>query len=266
MALRTVAVCLLSLAAIALAQERNELSIERLTWAGIKMVSDETTVFIDPVGTDLWDGNAPGGLVPVEADTRRRYALITHTHNDHFDVETLKTVLGDRGYAIVHESDATYVASRGLRVIPAKTWEPVARGGFLFTAVPAVDGFGTEQVSWVITKDGRRFLHGGDTVWHGQWQLIGQQLGPFEAVFLPINGARLQQDPMPETPGTLTPLQAVDAAKLLGAEKLIPIHFGLSDPPFYIEVPEPLETLKSIAARRGQEIAALEPGETLVTD
>ena len=49
-----------------------DLTIERLTWAGIKMVSDETTVFVDAVGTDLWDGNAPEGLVPVIADTRRR--------------------------------------------------------------------------------------------------------------------------------------------------------------------------------------------------
>ena len=68
------------------------LQLERLTWAGVKMQLNDTTVFIDAVGTDLWQGNAPEGLVEVSADTTRRYALITHLHNDHFDVETLRRV------------------------------------------------------------------------------------------------------------------------------------------------------------------------------
>ena len=243
-------------------QEPEELTIERLTWAGIKMVAGDTTVFIDAVGTDIWNGKAPDGLVPVEAGTSRRYALITHVHNDHFDAETLKRVLGDRGYVVVHESEATYVASRGLRVIPARTWEPVRRGGFIFTAVPAADGFGAEQVSWIVSRGGHRFLHGGDTVWHGKWDIIGQQYGPFEAVFLPINGASLQRDPMPETPGTLLPAQAVDAAILLRASLLVPIHYGLNDPPFYVEVADPLRTARETAARRQVPVRHMLPGES----
>ncbi|MDH4110149.1 MAG: MBL fold metallo-hydrolase [Gammaproteobacteria bacterium] len=249
-------------AGIALAQEdAGELRIERLTWAGIKMTAGETTVLIDAIGTDIWDGKAPDGLVAVEADTRRRYALVTHAHNDHFDVETLKRVLGDTGYVIAHESIATYIASRGLQVVPAATWVPVSRGGFTFTAVPASDGFGAEQVSWVVVHGERRYLHGGDTIWHGRWHEIGQQLGPFDAAFLPINGARLQSDPMIETPGTLTPQQAVDAALLLRARSLVPIHYGNDDPPYYVEVPRPLETLRATADRRAVPVTYLLPGE-----
>jgi len=74
------------------------------------------SLFLDPVGTDLRDGEAPEGLVPVTADTQRRYALITQANNDHFGVETLKAVLDDRGYVIGPDSEATYIASRGLRV------------------------------------------------------------------------------------------------------------------------------------------------------
>ena len=124
----------LVLAGFATAGTADDLSIERLTWAGVKLVSGNTTVFIDAVGTDIWEGKAPEGLVPVTADTARRYALITHAHNDHFDLETLKQVLGDRGYVICHDSIAAYIGSRGLRVIPAKMYEPVTRGGFVFTA------------------------------------------------------------------------------------------------------------------------------------
>jgi len=237
-----------------------DVSIERLTWAGVKMVSEDTTVFIDAIGTDIWGGNAPEGLVPVTADTRRRYALITHSHNDHFDVETLKEVLGDRGYVICHASIATHIASRGLRVIPVETYVPLERGGFVFTAVPAADGFGAEQVSWIITLDDRRYLHAGDTLWHGGWSLIGKQYGPFEAVFLPINGARLQSDPMPETAGVMNPSQAVDAAVLLRAGKLVPIHYGLNDPPYYQEVTDPLRTVQEEAARRGLVVEHVLPG------
>lgn len=242
------------------------LEIGRLTWAGIRFESGDTTVFIDAIGTDIWNGNPPGGLVPVEAATPRRYALVTHAHNDHFDVATLRAVLGERGYAVVHESIATYAASRGLQVIPAKTWEPVRRGGFTFTAVPAADGFGAEQVSWIVAHGDRKYLHAGDTLWHGYWDLVGAQYGPFDAVFLPINGARLAADPLPDTPGTMTPVQAVDAALLLRAERLVPIHFGNDDPPYYDEIDRPLETLLEAAARRDVPVINLLPGEFLRTD
>ena len=243
-----------------------ELQIERLTWAGVKMVNENTTVFIDAVGKDLWDGNAPEGLVPVTAETDRRYALISHVHNDHFDVDTLIDLLGDRGYVICHESVATYVASRGLKVIPAKTYEPVSRGGFLFTAVPAEDGLGEEQVSWVISVDSKRFLHAGDTLWHGKWPIIGDQFGPFDAVFLPINGARVLRDPMPETPAVMTPTQAVDAATLLRAKVLIPIHYGLNDPPHYQEVDSPIDKLLQEAKRRDMNVRNLRPGDSFHLD
>jgi L-ascorbate metabolism protein UlaG (beta-lactamase superfamily) len=244
----------------------NELQVQRLTWAGVKLVSGDTTVFVDAVGTDLWEGAAPEGLVPVEADTPRRYALISHVHNDHFDVATLKRVLGERGYVICHESIATYIASRGLRVIPASLYVPVMRGGFIFTAVPAEDGLGAEQVGWVIAQGEQRFFHGGDTLWHGQWNTIGRQFGPFNAAFLPINGARVAGGPVVETAAVMNPQQALDAAVLLRAERLVPIHYGLNDPPHYVEVDQPLRTLQEAASNRQLEVVHLLPGEKLLVE
>jgi L-ascorbate metabolism protein UlaG (beta-lactamase superfamily) len=248
---------------LAFSANAEELSAERLTWAGVKLVHEDTTVFIDAVGTDLWNGNAPQGLVPVESTTRRTYALITHSHNDHFDPDTLKRVLGDKGYVICHESIATYVASRGLKVIPVKTWEPVTRGGFIFTAVPANDGLGAEQVSWVVKAGEKKVFHGGDTLWHGKLELIGQQFGPFDAAFLPINGAKLQREPAVESSAVLNPQQAIDTAVLLYADRIVPIHFGLNDPPYYIEVENPLETLAKEASHREMTVTQLKPGEHL---
>jgi hypothetical protein len=69
---RSILVCRLAVAVLLFVSAHasaDGLSAERLTWAGVKLVSDDTTVFIDAVGTDLWDGEAPEGLVPVTADT-----------------------------------------------------------------------------------------------------------------------------------------------------------------------------------------------------
>lgn len=87
-----------------------------------------------------------------------------------------------------------------------------------------------------------------------------------DAAFLPINGARLQSDPMPETPGVLTPAQAVGAGTILRARKIVPIHFGLNDPPAYVEVGNPPSKLQAEAARRCMQMEHLLPGESLTLD
>lgn len=258
-----IAVLVALIHSMSLAEDQPSLTVERLTWAGVKMVANETTVLIDAVGTDLWNGDAPGGFVPVTSETQRTYALVTHTHNDHLDIETLRRVLGDNGYVIAPVHHATHLSSRGLRVITAELYEPVSRGGFTAIAVPAVDGFGADQVSWIVSVESRRFLHAGDTLWHGKWSDFGAAYGPFDAVFLPINGARLQSEPSIESVGTMTPGQAVDVAFQLRAQRLVPIHFGLNDPPFYTEVERPLEVLLETARRRSMEVSVLSPGDRL---
>ena len=118
-------------------------------------------------------------------------------------------------------------------------------------------------MSWVISVADRRFLHAGDTLWHGQWRRIGAQYGPFDAAFLPINGARVEQRVRSEISSVMTPEQAVDAAVLLRAGLLVPIHFGLNDPPFYVEVDDPVRAMEQASARRDVSSRRLRPGETL---
>lgn len=239
------------------------LEITRLTWAGIQMVEGDTTLLIDAVGRDIWDGEAPGGFVAPQVDTGRAYAVITHAHNDHFDAESLAQLLGDRGYVICHEDIADYIASRGFRVMPVASYELLERGGFIFTPVPAVDGFGDEQVSWIITHEGKRYLHGGDTLFHGDWARLGRMYGPFEAAFLPVNEAIVPGNPAQESARTMSPEQAVDVALALSARHLVPIHYGWSNPPGYLEGEDILQRLEESSVRRGVNLTILEPGEQL---
>ena len=59
-------------------------------------------------------------------------------------------MLGDRGSVVCHADVAAQVASRGLRVIALRHFEPLILGDFVATPVPASDGVGAFQVSWVV--------------------------------------------------------------------------------------------------------------------
>ena len=241
----------------------SKLDVQRLTWAGIKIADENTTVFVDAMATDIWDGDAPEGFHKPEANTERRYALVTHVRNDHFDAQGLRDLLGDRGYVICHEPIAAYIASRGFQVIPVALNESVNRGGFWFTALPASDGFGDAQVSWLIVSGDTKIFHGGDTLWHGSFERIGAQYGPLDVAFLPINGVSVPGPLGAYSPRVMTPQQAVDAAKLLRADVLSPIHFGLTGAPGYVEVDAPLSDMNEAATDQGVTAVHLKPGQLL---
>ena len=117
----------------------------------------------------------------------------------------------------------------GLEQQVVAPWETVTDGPFTITAVPASDGFGDPQVSWVVEADGTRILHAGDTLFHGWWWLIGMRCGPIDVAFLPVNGAVAdlphRQPPSP-LPACMDPQQAAVAASLLRARLAVPIHYG----------------------------------------
>ena len=245
---------------IALASETLEVRVQRLNWAGIRIVSGNTDLYIDTVITDIWDGDSPYPLVKPEDPSSRAYALITHTHTDHFDSAGLKELLGDRGRIFCATEMATYIASQGHRVIPVNQFQSEQRGPFTVMPLPAIDGLGGKQVAWLVLAGGKRYLHCGDTIWHGAWRKWGNLYGPFDAVFLPINGARQADVPASEIPLSMDPYQAVDAAILLGAKKLVPIHYGYHVPGEYEEFPDALNVLQSTAARRGLKVELVVPG------
>jgi L-ascorbate metabolism protein UlaG (beta-lactamase superfamily) len=143
-------------------------------------------------------------------------------------------------------------------------YEPVLLGDFTATPVPATDGYGDAQVSWIVSGGGRRILHCGDTLWHGTWWRIGRQYGPFDAAFLPINGARFEwRKPVSDVPAVLTPEQAVAAAIIVGAKLVVPIHYGVSGAEGYKELPECERLLFAAAQKRGIDVEVVPPGEWL---
>ena len=234
--------------------------VQRLAWAGIKLVAGQTTVFLDALLPP--DKSA----VPLTADTEFRFALVTHHHGDHCDPEALKPILKETGVIIAQKEVARFVNPLGIRLLSAETHEPVflsrANGDFVARAAPAVDGLGSPQVSWVVDGGGRKILHCGDTLWHGYWWDIGRAYGPFDMVFVPINGFRQVSPRFTATgvPMALTPEQAVTAALTLGAKVACPIHYGRSAAD-YTEVPKALERFSEAARAAGLSTRVPAPGE-----
>ena len=241
---------------------QSTLRAQRLSWAGLRVAGEATTLLVDPwVTASTWGGAWPRAIVPIEVDTPEHYVLITHAHGDHFDPAALRGILAERGCVICHEALAPYIASHGFRLLSQRMHEPRQLGEFVVTPVPAADGSGEEQVSWVMAGGGRKLFHGGDTMWHGHWWTIAAQHGPIDVAFLPINGAVVRaRTPFVDIPMTLTPAQAVAAAQVLGARTLVPIHYGVRNSDVYIEQPDVVEQLRRLCHDRGVAVQVLEEG------
>lgn len=250
------------------------MKIQRLSWAGLKIECEDTTLLVDAVTHfSVWDKMPVNPyIIPIEIRTEQRAALITHGHDDHYDQAAIKEVLGDSGVLVSEVNTAPYVSNSTGRVRQAHLYEPVMlprsvsrTADFVAFAVPAADGFATPQVSWVIDGGGKRLIHCGDTTWHSHWWNIARAYGPFDAAFLPINGVTYDRGVLKgsKVPVTLTPEQAATAAHLLDARLAIPIHYKTFMDDHYVEYPEAEKTFLKECKVRGVTAQLVEPGEWL---
>ena len=239
------------------------LRIQRLAWAGIRLQLPGSTLFIDPlVNPEAWGVALPDRLVPVDDAVGDTSVLVTHAHPDHFDGMAVAAALHRGGVLAYPAGIPPPSLPASVRARPSPLWEPQLLGDFTATPVPAADGYGDAQASWVVAAGGRRIFHGGDTLWHGNWWRIGRQFGPFDAAFLPVNGARFGwRQPVSDQPGVLTPEQAVAAAIVLGARLIVPIHYGVSGMKEYVEVDDPVGQQRRVARQRSVAVQVLAPGE-----
>jgi L-ascorbate metabolism protein UlaG (beta-lactamase superfamily) len=214
--------------------------VRKLSWAGVQVDAGDDRLVID--GLEGRDGAVQGRigqprrpLIPI-SDKLIDLAVVTHTHKDHYDLDALRRRLKPDGLVIAPAGSADEVKQAGLQVIGAKTGETIEAGRFRLTALPAVDGFGAVQVSWLVEVAGRKLLHFGDTLFHGYWWEIAQKAGRVDVAFFPINGARVAIPGAEATglPGILTAEQAVVAARIIKPKLAVPIHYEeFHNPPVY---------------------------------
>lgn len=259
-----------------------------LGWAGAELEADGATVVVDPL-QDAGAVFAPLGeraaatpvprVVPPSAG-RAVAGLLTHLHRDHADAKALAAALspgatvlepltggGDELEELALLQAEHELAAAGLERRRVTPWESINAGAFTLTALPASDGVGDPQVSWLIEADGVRVLHLGDTLFHGYWWRMAHRHGPFDVVLVPINGAVVSfphRRPASPLPGTLDPAQAAIAARILGARQAIPIHAeGYEIDGIYQPTPDAAERFAAAAAKSDVPVTILQPGEAI---
>jgi L-ascorbate metabolism protein UlaG (beta-lactamase superfamily) len=260
-----------------------------LGWAGVEIEAEGATIVIDPLAQPAATFAALGeqalervelpAVVPPEARATALAGLVSHLHRDHADAGALRETLAPD--ALVHEpiwpggEDGENLAlaqanaeleRAGLRRRTAEIWERADAGPFALTALPAVDGLGDPQISWLVEAEGQRILHLGDTIFHGYWWRMARRHGPFDVVLAPINGPVVDFPHLqPSSPfaAALEPEQAAIVGGLLGTRTLTPIHYGgYAVDPWYRPTDDPLDRFETAAGESSYETRILRPGES----
>jgi L-ascorbate metabolism protein UlaG (beta-lactamase superfamily) len=261
-----------------------------LGWAGVEVEHDGVRILIDPLigpravfaaaGDAATRVEVPALVDPADGAPAAA-ALVSHLHRDHTDADALSRslagdapILGPRFYPGQDDLAEVGIAqarseleATGLVLTECDAWQRREVGPFTITALPAADGTGDPQLSWAVEAGGRRIIHLGDTMFHGWWWRMARFAGPFDAAFVPINGAVLsfpwRQPPSP-FPGAMTAAEAVVAAMALGARRAVPIHFGGFDfEPFYRSDTDALPRFLKDAERESVTAHPLELGGSL---
>lgn len=188
----------------------------------VKIESMGKTILIDPfiTGNDLTDLKAE--------EQKPDVIIVTHGHGDHLG-DTIELAKRNDSLVIANFELATYLGWQGVNV-----HEMSIGGGYDFDfgrvkLTPAFHGTGLETenkeiiylgmpAGVLITIEGKTIYHAGDTGLFSDMKLIGDR-HPIDLAFLPIGDNF-----------TMGPDDAVYAAQLLAANRVVPIHFNTFPP------------------------------------
>lgn len=195
-------------------------------------------VWSDSVGPTSWLGperhKAPG--IPLEKLPKVDVVLISHNHYDHLDVPTLER-LAERDQPLILAGLGTkaLLAEHGIeRAEDLDWWQSRDVGGVRVTFAPAqhwsTRGLGDRNVnlwgSFFIRAPRQSVYFAGDTGRGPHFAAIRERLGSPTVALLPIGAYEPRWFMHPQH---IDPAEAVEAHRVLGAERSVGIHFGTFD-------------------------------------
>lgn len=201
--------------------------------------------------------------------------LLTHAHMDHLNFPSLRRIIrqtraktGKAPLAIVAENMKDLVGKLGFSEVRAlRWWESTHVGGIEITSTPA-QHWGARVLSdthrgfggYALRTGGHSVYHAGDSGYFSGFSEIGRRLSP-QIALMPIGAYK----PDSFRRVHMSPEDAVQAFRDVGARRLMPMHYGsfsLSEEP----MDEPLPRLMEAAAQAGaaNAVDAISEGETRI--
>jgi L-ascorbate metabolism protein UlaG (beta-lactamase superfamily) len=241
-----------------------------INFFGLRILTDP--VLYSRIGVDLGLGTlGPMRLVQsaLTADELPEIdlVLVSHAHFDHLDTASLGSIRG-KPAAVMAADISDLLPRRPYSSVRELRWNESAtvntpRGDVLVRAIE-VKHWGARirrdtwrgYTGWVIEREGRRILIGGDTAITAAFE-SHRRYGPFDAAVMPIGAYN------PWIWNHSTPEQAVIMADAANARLIVPVHhqsFRLSNEPFM----EPIERIQEALAKEHDRLALREIGETVV--
>jgi L-ascorbate metabolism protein UlaG (beta-lactamase superfamily) len=250
----------------------------RVTWFGhssVLLEIDGTKILIDPLWSERaspvsWAGPKRWYPPPIAlADLPLPDAVvISHDHYDHFDRATIVALAGSSTRFVVPLGVGAFLRAWGIdasRITELDWWQSVQVGTLQVVATPARHHSGRLSpqsdlrlwAGYAFIGDRHRVWYSGDTGFHSALAEIGARLGPFDLTLIESG----QYDAAwPDW--HLGPEQAVEADRLVGGRKMIPVHWGLIQLAHHSWT-EPVERALVAAKCRGVEVIVPRPGESV---
>jgi N-acyl-phosphatidylethanolamine-hydrolysing phospholipase D len=194
--------------------------------------------------------------LPPEALPRIQVVLISHSHLDHLDKESLRRLGTDPLYLVpLGHRDWFEKALPGAAVVELDWFETYSHKGLLYRFLPAQHWskrtpFDTNRRlwgTWLIEGGGRKIFYAGDSGYFRGFAEFGEKFGPIDAALLPIAAYEPRWF---MSVYHMNPDEAVKAFLDLRAQHFIPQQWGvfdLTDEP----MDAPARAYREAAARAG---------------
>ena len=193
---------------------------------GILIKSKKSTFVIDPYLSNSVAETEPQNVRRQKIEEKYfkikpDVILITHSHADHYDEETLDKLLENNVGAVLLVPPSVYFAAKkrypGCNCVYFRSGTSFSVCGAVFTAVKA-EHSDPEAIGAVISCDDKTLYVTGDTLYSERvFESLPQT--EFDAVFLPINGRG----------NNMNPVDAAKFAKRVNTRFVVPTHFGMFD-------------------------------------
>ena len=215
-------------------------NIMEITWlgqAGLLFETEGKKIIVDPYLSDSVEKVQPQNYRRIAVDKsfldiKPNIILLTHSHIDHMDNETLCHYLDAESSVSVFSPYSVWKEVRkfgGLKnnYVLFNSGTSWTEGETVFRAVKA-EHSDEYAIGIIITSCGRNYYITGDTLYS---EKVFESLPniEFDTVFLPINGVG----------NNMNVTDAIKFAERIKAKKVIPLHYGMFDciDPVNIDLP-----------------------------